>query len=135
MDLRNCSRCGKLFQSMGQRICPDCVREEQKDFEKVREYLWENKDATIYETSQATGVSTERINQFVREGRLVLNKPELECMSCGQPIKTGKFCAKCLKQMQGGLRKDTLKQKEGKPASRSKYHIAERVVDGRERSD
>lgn len=99
MQIRNCSRCGKIFYSVGRKICPDCVQKEEEEYRKVRDYVREHKNATIPAVSEATGVPAERINQFIREGRLELVNAVLECMSCGAPIRKGRFCEKCLAEM------------------------------------
>lgn len=116
MDIRNCSRCGKVFRSMGRKICPECVQEEEREFQKVRDYVREHRDANIPAVSEATGVAAERINQFIREGRLVLATVTLECMSCGAPIEKGRFCQKCLEKMS---RRARLSSREVTPESPS----------------
>ena len=42
MEVRNCPGCGKLYAYTGQRLCPNCFKEETKLFEQVDEYLREH---------------------------------------------------------------------------------------------
>lgn len=97
--LVNCPRCGKVFVYVSKRLCPECLAKEEEEFRKVKDYLWEHPDSTIEKVSEATGVSTKKILEFLREGRLMLtsNNPNiiLKCERCGAPINTGRFCAEC----------------------------------------
>src|SRR5690625_5643347 len=55
-----------------QDICPDCVRKEEKAFQKVYRFLSkrENREATIAEIVKATEVEEELIIKFIRTNRL-----------------------------------------------------------------
>ncbi|WP_422446897.1 TIGR03826 family flagellar region protein [Thermoanaerobacterium sp. DL9XJH110] len=106
MELRNCPECGKLFVYTVKNLCPDCVKKEEEDFEKVRDYLYDNPGATIEEVSEKTGVDSKKVLEFLREGRLVLknaNAGILSCEMCGAPILTGRYCDKCAGDMKKRL--------------------------------
>ena len=71
MNIKNCPKCGKLFSPVGgSLICKDCIRAEEQEFEKVRDYLRENRGADINVVSEKTGVSTKKILRYLKEGRL-----------------------------------------------------------------
>lgn len=99
--IRTCDFCGKLFQSLGTPHCPQCSTKLDKDFIKVREYLYSNKSAAINATeiSENTGVSEKAVLYFIKEGRLARKeadgKSSMKCAACGVPIFSGKLCAKC----------------------------------------
>lgn len=103
MDLVNCKKCGRLFSSAGQKVCPDCHQSEEEKFELVKEYLWENPNSTVEKVSRETGVEKELIIKFMREDRLaaegLLIDYTLKCKHCGAEIKTGIFCESCRNQM------------------------------------
>jgi len=105
MELRNCPQCGALFHYIGNRLCPACAAAEDEDFKRVREYVYDAPRATIEQISEATGVKSERILKFLREGRLIATDgaPLLTCERCGRPIYTGRFCQDCAKELQGEL--------------------------------
>ncbi|NLV92561.1 MAG: MerR family transcriptional regulator [Firmicutes bacterium] len=139
MSLRNCNRCGVVFSSRGSRICPRCLQREQEEFEIVRDYIRKNPGATVAETSIATEVPVEQINQFVREGRLILSRPELQCQSCGDLIASGRFCTKCLAAMRRDLgRSQPQFQSQGKseptvgkgdpPSKRERFHSKAAII-------
>lgn len=70
----------------------------EKKFQEVKAYIWEHKNATIAQISEATDVSTNQLRQWVREERLTFSDDSpvgLECEMCGATIKTGRFCANC----------------------------------------
>jgi predicted amidophosphoribosyltransferase len=54
MEVKYCARCKKLFQYIGgPMLCPSCRDEEEKDFQRVKEFLRENPKATITEISES----------------------------------------------------------------------------------
>ncbi|NLJ78921.1 MAG: MerR family transcriptional regulator [Tissierellia bacterium] len=102
MDIRNCSNCGKIYNYDGFNICIQCRRDEEKLFQKVKEYLRENPGAAIPEISEETEVESSKIIEFLRQGRLEVkdaNNLILECERCEAPIRTGRFCDKCMVEM------------------------------------
>ncbi len=98
-ELRNCPRCGKLFAYVGRPICNRCVEQEEEEFKFVKEYIYNNPGATVFEVADATGVSVDKIMRFLREERLEITSENvnfvLECENCGRPIKTGRYCEQC----------------------------------------
>lgn len=105
MSLRNCSRCGNLFTSVGRnRVCPDCVKVEHQQFLDVKDYLWKNPRAPAYEVSQATGVPQAKILEWVRHGRLTAQSADSDlavaCESCGTRIPKGRLCAACAAKLE-----------------------------------
>mgnify|MGYP001191694868 CR=1 FL=1 len=122
MDVRNCTRCGNIYVYDNFKICPKCRRDDENDFQKVKEYIEEFPDATITEVAEETEVDTQKIIRFLREGRLEIKGDKnifLTCERCGEPIRTGRFCDKCTVEMQRemkqaiGGRKDLNELKTG----------------------
>ncbi|MCU6708447.1 flagellar protein [Paenibacillus sp. J5C_2022] len=106
MNLDNCPRCGKLFAKNFRDVCPVCMRDIDKEYEKCATYLRENKGAMITELSDQTGVSIRQITKFIREGRIsMMDAPNLSypCESCGVLIRENHLCDACRKR----LTKDT----------------------------
>mgnify|MGYP001950325701 FL=1 len=106
MDVRNCKRCGKIYNYTGSAVCNNCLRQEQEDFEKVREYLFNNPNSSAMEVSEATGIELKVISRFLKEGRLeadyikMSDDSVLTCEKCGKPVKSGRFCETCVREMQ-----------------------------------
>jgi flagellar operon protein (TIGR03826 family) len=110
MEIKNCRRCGKIFQYNGNSICPGCIQKEDEDFQTVKEYLISHRGSTPIELSENTGVDIKTIDRFIRAGLLDSDQYELvdgdlECDTCGRPIKSGRFCEQCLNRLQQGFSK------------------------------
>jgi flagellar operon protein (TIGR03826 family) len=107
-NVRNCRRCGKLYNYIGGApICSSCREKDEEDFKRVKEYLYENPGATLSEVANTLEVSVEKIRRFLREGRLEIVGDDgnmfLECENCGKAIRTGRFCDQCGRDIQKEL--------------------------------
>ena len=115
MNLRNCSRCGKMFNYIGgQPICEPCKKAMEEDFQKVKQYIVDNPRAGLKEISQECKVTTKQLQQWIREERLMFSKDspiKLQCENCGELIETGRFCAKCKATMANTLNNTFAKPK------------------------
>ena len=102
MNIRNCKKCGKMFNYVaGPPICPVCRDEAEKKFQEVKEFVRTNRTATMNEIVQACGVDQRQVEQWIREERLVFSTDsplKLSCESCGKTIVTGRYCEKCKKE-------------------------------------
>ncbi|WP_353947448.1 TIGR03826 family flagellar region protein [Sporolactobacillus sp. Y61] len=110
-ELANCIKCGKLFVRTSSPYCPDCRKEQEDKFDKVYAFIreQENRMATVPQVHEATGVETELIYQWVREGRLVSSMfPNLgyPCKSCGKIITEGALCPDCRQKLEEAVRRD-----------------------------
>lgn len=109
MDVRNCKKCGKLYNhniSLPRGICPACHEEQEKKFIEVKEYIGGHRSCTVPEVAEACEVTTQQIKQWLREERLEFSTEAgdvLSCESCGEPIRTGRFCEKCKQNMANTL--------------------------------
>lgn len=99
MDMRNCRNCGKIFAYIGRPVCPTCMKKDEEDFKRVKDYLYENPGASVVQISNDLEISVRKIKNYLREGRLEIIGDEgnllLECEKCGRSIKTGRFCSEC----------------------------------------
>ncbi len=104
MKIVNCVRCKKTFAMVNMPICPACIAEEERQFEAVKEFLDENRGATIDEIIEATDVSMKRIQKFLKDGRLEgIEGSELKCAKCGDLITSGKYCKRCTRKLHENL--------------------------------
>ncbi len=119
-ELANCEYCDKVFAKINRSICPDCMKEEEKKYERVVQFLRirKNRQATITEISEATEVEHEIILQFVKDKRLRRSQfPNLytSCERCGEPVSSGVLCDKCKNDIKYDLKKhheiDQIKQR------------------------
>ena len=107
MNLRNCSRCGKMFNYLaGPIMCENCKKELEDDFQRVKKYITDNPTASLKQITDDNNVKTSQIREWIREERLMFakNSPiQLTCENCGAPIQTGRYCVKCKGAMANGL--------------------------------
>ncbi|GIO26436.1 TIGR03826 family flagellar region protein [Ornithinibacillus bavariensis] len=107
-DLANCSRCGKVFVKHLRDVCQDCYKKEEADFQIVYAFLKQqkNREATLMEVVEATGVEETLITKFIKERRLrtsMFPKLGYPCEKCGSTIVTGKLCGNCANEIQQDL--------------------------------
>ena len=102
-DLRNCRRCGKMYNYLGgPPICMDCKNADEEVFKKVKDYLYKYPGAALSQVAMDLEVSVEKIKMFLREGRLEITEDSnviLECERCGKAIRTGRFCKECQNEL------------------------------------
>lgn len=108
-DVRNCKRCGRIFNYIGGApLCQACKDDDEDEFKKIKEYLYANPGAPMSLVATELDISVEKIKRFLREGRLEIVGDEpnfvLDCESCGKSIKTGRYCDACEKELASGLR-------------------------------
>ncbi len=124
MDIRNCVNCGNMFQYVGNRLCPKCVKMLDDQLQQVKAYLDENKGATVMQVSEECDVPVRQIKRWIKEERLMFAPgvdTGLVCSQCGMPIESGRMCKKCAEQLKGGfdasINKNRPAPQEPKPRS------------------
>ncbi len=99
MNVRNCRKCGKLFNHIaGMPICPACKEKLEEKFQDVKKYVREHPQADIKEVAEECEVEVGQIQQWIREERLEFTSDspvKLPCENCGEMIRSGRFCEKC----------------------------------------
>jgi len=119
MNIIQCNICKKPFQSLGGRVCPECLDKIDKDFITVRDYIYDNRNASIEITSEETGVSKAVILHLLKEGRLTLDNPDSEgiliCDICKKPIETGRLCRECKEKVASTMNKSIESKKPPQP--------------------
>ncbi len=105
-----------------------CKNKLEEKFDKVKRYIYENKDATLAQISEENEVSVPQLRQWIREERLSFTSDSvigLECEKCGAIIKTGRFCDKCKKEVANNL--ENAYKHEPKPKQEAKKDSRERA--------
>ena len=97
---RKCDKCGGryIFQGAGKYICEDCGNVVYDDFGKLKAYIDEHGPSPGIVISEATGVSINKINKLLRQGRIEIpdgSGQYIPCERCGEPIRYGRFCPAC----------------------------------------
>lgn len=107
-ELDNCKNCDKLFVRTTSDVCPDCLKQEEKKFQIVYTFMRKrvNRQATVQQIVEGTGVEEELILKFVKERRLRASQfPNLAypCEKCGAMIQDGKLCSDCSQEIANDL--------------------------------
>jgi len=95
-----------MFTKTLSNICKDCEKAEVDKFEEVRLYVKENPHSSAQEVSEKCEVSVKRILQYVRDGKIDISQGMeglITCSKCGRPIKSGRMCERCTKNIAGAL--------------------------------
>lgn len=134
MNVRNCRKCGKLFNYVtGAPVCPSCREKLESKFQEVKAYLWEHKMAGIQEVSEECDVEAQQIRQWIREERLELAEGSsilMTCETCGTLITCGRFCEKCKRSMADGFKRtaDSMRPEQPvKPAKTAEDAVRNRM--------
>lgn len=120
-QLANCPKCNALFlKNEWHTVCQSCLKEEEKKFEAVYDFLKKqrNRQATLHQVSEETGVEEELILKFIRQKRIQLAKfPNLgyPCERCKTIIREHRYCTKCREEISKQL--DPLNHKEAVDSS------------------
>lgn len=121
MNVRNCRKCGRIFNYVvGPHICPACREALEAKFQEVKEYIRQHKGVGISEVSEACDVEVSQIHQWLREERLEVTEDsaiQLVCENCGALIRSGRFCEKCKNSMTQGFQ-SVLDENAPKPVLR-----------------
>lgn len=108
MNVRNCRKCGKLFNyAIGPIVCPQCREGMEAKFKEVKAYIQSHPGCGTKEVSEECEVEISQIQQWLREERLEFSSDsmvQLSCESCGTMIRSGRFCDKCKNDLANGLR-------------------------------
>lgn len=107
MNVRNCRKCGRIFNyAMGPLMCPQCRDALEAKFTEVKTYIQDHPGVGIHEVARECDVEITQIQQWLREERLQFSEDsmvQLTCESCGEPIRSGRFCDKCKNSMVNGF--------------------------------
>ncbi|GAU75676.1 hypothetical protein [Fusibacter sp. 3D3] len=108
-NLKNCKKCNRLFAAVNGHdfLCSRCNEDIDDGFTKVREYIYDNPTSGVKDVSIGTGISTEAILKWIRDGKIVLGENTIIafCERCGEPAEGGgRFCPKCIRNLTDGLK-------------------------------
>ena len=75
-------------------------------FQQAKEFVRNTAHATVSMVAEEVDVPEQQVKQWIREERLVFADSAIAgiaCEVCGEPITTGRFCAKCKNQVMNDL--------------------------------
>jgi len=128
MNIIQCQFCKKPFVPINGKICPACLEQLDKDFTKVRDYLYENEMANLDKIAEATEVDKRKIMYLIKEGRLTIDGSDgegggvLQCGLCKKSIKAGRLCEGCAEKISSKMDKSVSQSnsKTAEPSEKNK---------------
>ncbi len=118
-QLAKCRRCAKLFTRERGDLCPECKKDENRQVEKVRNFLDLHKESGPSKVAEKTGVAPEEILRFAKDGLIPASEYEnirYPCEVCQEPIASGRFCKRCNSNLAEEFEKTVEKMRDtGRP--------------------
>jgi len=68
--VQSCKGCGGLFSFLPRGLCTGCIDAREEQFHAVRDYLADNRGASVAQACLNTEVPEKVIAEFIREGRI-----------------------------------------------------------------
>lgn len=103
MALAKCSRCETLFNKMSASVCPQCIEDEEDDFETIRTCLQENPDISAEAVSKLSGVDLKCVLRMLDQDLIsnVSVSGPVKCGQCGAPAisHAKRLCQACLEKL------------------------------------
>jgi flagellar operon protein (TIGR03826 family) len=138
LNVANCPQCGRVFVKGIQEVCPNCIKEIERQFDSCSKYLRENRATSLNDLSEATEVPIRQITKFIREGRIsIKNFPNMTypCESCGNAIREGQICDSCRsklsKDMNNSQADEARRQERLRQDGKLSFNIQDRLKDRR----
>jgi ribosomal protein L32 len=104
MEIRKCMRCKKFFNTLKSPYCGECLDVIDRECKLIHNYIAQHPDADASEIANALVIDERTVLYLLREGRLEMKaQPQTPCQSCGQPIRSGRFCPACVARMSRAL--------------------------------
>ncbi|QGQ97488.1 hypothetical protein EHS13_22665 [Paenibacillus psychroresistens] len=97
-DVQNCPNCGNIFRKTTWPVCQDCKNEMENELSKCTEFIRRNRQTTMSQLVEQTGVSEINITKYIRDGKInISDVPNLSypCDLCESSIRKGNLCVKC----------------------------------------
>lgn len=132
MNVDNCPRCGKLYIKGFKDVCPTCLKDIEQMYEVCTSFLRDNRQSSLQELHEETGVPIRQILKFIKEGRISLRSlPNMAypCEVCGTGIRESNMCEPCRQRLSQEL-KNSLDKKSSSAAANEDhlgYNIQERL--------
>lgn len=103
MALSKCDYCGKPFNSMGSKVCSDCMQRLDEAFIIIRKYIYQNSVKTDFTAIiENTGVSEKILSYLMNQGRVNIDNTSGKggkCRVCGSETQSGVLCEQCKQKL------------------------------------
>ena len=122
MPIAKCPRCGKMYSKVSAaKVCQNCLPDEEKDYEKVREVIARDPNLNVEQASKESEVPIEVVQRMLDEGLIesqaLSGMSAVSCGRCGKPAisKTKRLCQECLSKLNAEVVMAQMSIKVNKP--------------------
>ena len=109
MAFCQCEYCNNICNMPGQKLCPQCSKELDTIYKKIRKYMYMTGErVTAARIVEELDVPEKAVDYLIRDNRLVLDrggKPAGKCRICGAPTDADILCRECRKKFAEGMQK------------------------------
>lgn len=123
-----CKCCKRLCAVTRENICLDCIEKQEDRYHIVKNYLYDNRGATINTVAEDCDVSKSSILRWLREEKIEVmenSAVKLKCINCYTNILTGLYCYECKKQLEAVGRIAVIDKKKKKMKAFGKSRMNE----------
>jgi len=103
LALCKCDYCGKPFNSVGTKLCAECMQLVDEAYVKVRKYIYQNSDKADFSSIvENTEVAEKALSYLINEGRIVIENGGgrgVRCRACGTSVLSGVLCQQCKQKL------------------------------------
>jgi len=103
LGIRNCIRCKKIFMPVsGEKMCPDCRKEEMEMEEHVKSYVRDHPGITVDQLIEGSGAPSALVWRMIQQGLFEnanLRDAKYPCGNCGKLITKGVYCYECASKL------------------------------------
>lgn len=128
MAFCQCEYCNKICNMQGQKLCPECSKELDAIYKKIRKYMYMTGErVTAAKIVEELNVPEKAVDYLIRDSRLVLDRGAKDigkCKICGATTDGDILCRECRKKFAEGIQKyqkDKVQQKEAVKADKMHY--------------
>lgn len=95
----NCQSCGGFLPIVESGLCQPCYQREHELLDEVRLYLRDHPNAPADELQERFEVDSNRLQTWVREGKIRCVVFKAHCPSCGVELVNQFYCVHCHKNV------------------------------------
>lgn len=99
MALCTCEFCGRPFNSIGTKLCAECVQQVDAAYVTVRKYIYQNPGKADFSAIiEHTELSEKMLSFLINQGRIVIGNGggrSTRCKACGAETEGTVFCERC----------------------------------------
>jgi flagellar operon protein (TIGR03826 family) len=133
-EVQNCPNCNNLFRKTTWPICQDCKTEMENELSKCTEFIRRNRQTTMSQLIEQTGVSEQNITKYIRDAKIFIGDvPNLSypCELCEADIRKGNLCHNCRMKINTDIekmkRQEELDREKFKKENQASFKIKDRL--------